>query len=1082
MSQLLALSLSILFMLSVPSQMFAQHSSRSANTKKTTRVDNDSARYKARRANAFKRTPQQVNLHGETVGTPVEGAKGVQESTAQIMARQQELGNTLPVERAMPEREGPDRSHLPQALGAPAVASWPINPEAKGSPVINGSQGIVPAAPQTTGTSFTGATLADTGAFPPDTMGAVGPTQFVVFVNGRVRTFNKTTGTADGVINVDSDVFFASVLTPAPPPPGLNFTSDPNVRFDRLSQRWFLTIIDVPSTSSASIGDIPNRILIAVSDAASAGVLTPATVWTYYFVQQDTVGGPSTGEFLDYPSLGIDNNALYIGGNMFGAVSGTFVASSAFVIRKSSVLSGGPVVTTAFRGILPNGGSDGPYAPRGVDNYDPAATEGYFIGISNTNLGQVNMRRVGTPGGTPTISADIPITVPATNSPRNVTHLGNTGGGSGNLDPLDDRLFAAHIRNGRLWTAHNITVDTTGVASAGAQRRDATRWYELIVPVGAGTPTLNQSGTIFDSAATFATARNYWIPSAMVSGQGHAAFGYSTAGTAFRIDAATSGRLSGDTLGTSGAVNIYTASSTAYNPPSDPGPPRRWGDYSFTSLDPKDDMTMWTIQEFCDATNTYGVRAVKLIAPPPATPAQVNTAGTATATTVPSTRSGYFVDIAGTQVSGSGFYDPGADIAGATPFTHVSATVTAGVGVVGVPPTVNSATYINPTTVRLSLNTTASTPNLPAQKYTVNITNPDGQTASAAILQVVLPPTAATSIISGQVTTPDGAPLSGTVISLSGTQSARAITDSSGNYRFDNVESNGFYTVKPSRANYTFGPGERSFSALADKTDAVFTANPLPAQVANPLDTDLYFVRQQYLDFLGRDPDPDGLAYWTSELDRCGTDATCLNDRRIGISAAFFMEEENQNTGSFIYRLYQGALDRQVSYNEFSADRLHVVGGPALAQSKVNFAEQFVQRAEFTQKYQDKNTAESFVDALLSNVKQASGADLSGQRGALIASYNAGANQSQSRSLALREIIEQPDFKQAVYNSSFVLMEYFGYLKRDPDPDGFKFWFNVLNNREPGNYRGMVCSFITSAEYQSRFSSFISHSNRECGK
>ena len=63
-------------------------------------------------------------------------------------------------------------------------------------------------------------------------MGAVGPTQFFVFLNGRLRTFNKTTGTADGVINVDPDVFFASVLTT----PGANevvFTSDPNVRYDR---------------------------------------------------------------------------------------------------------------------------------------------------------------------------------------------------------------------------------------------------------------------------------------------------------------------------------------------------------------------------------------------------------------------------------------------------------------------------------------------------------------------------------------------------------------------------------------------------------------------------------------------------------------------------------------------------------------------------------------------------------------------------------------------------------------------------------------------------------------------------------
>src|SRR5256886_14091006 len=113
-----------------------------------------------------------------------------------------------------------------------------------------------------------------------------------------------------------------------------------------------MTIIDVPSTSSATIGDTPNRILIAVSDAASNGTITGSTVWTFFFVQQNTVGGGDTGEFLDYPSLGVDNNALYIGGNMFGAASGLFITTPAFVVRKSSILGAGPVVTTAFRQLI----------------------------------------------------------------------------------------------------------------------------------------------------------------------------------------------------------------------------------------------------------------------------------------------------------------------------------------------------------------------------------------------------------------------------------------------------------------------------------------------------------------------------------------------------------------------------------------------------------------------------------------------------------------------------------------------------------------------------------------------------------
>ncbi|HVF51800.1 MAG TPA: lamin tail domain-containing protein [Pyrinomonadaceae bacterium] len=704
----------------------------------------------ARRAAAARRAKAQdgflsytpVSSDQETVGDPSTGEDGVQKTNNQIMAEQANYVSPRPprVGKGILRKEKIDRSHLPQDPDAPLVARTGGDSEtADGAPVRSGTRGTAqsgddapaddtpPAAPQTVSTpNFTGATLADTGAFPPDTMGAIGPTQFFVFTNGRLRTFNKTTGAADGVVNVDSDVFFSPVMTPFPAG-GLNFTSDPNVRYDRLTRRWFLTIIDVPSTSPSSIGDIPNRLLIAVSDAASNGVISGSTVWTFYFVQQDTVGvALSTGEFLDYPSLGIDANALYVGGNMFGAVSGSFVNCTGFVIRKSSVLSGGPVVTTAFRGILPNGSSEGPFAPRGVDNYDPAATEGYFIGVSNAAFGRLITRRVFTPGGTPTISADIATTVASTSFPITVDHLGDTGGTNGNLDALDDRLFAAHIRNGRLWTSHNIAVLATGVSSGtNAARRNGVRWYELVVPVGAGAITVNQSGTIFDTAATVALARQYWIPTTMVSGQGHAVHGFSTAGTPYRIDAATNGRLRGDAAGTTGAVALYTTSSTAYNPPSDPGPPRRFGDYSFTSLDPKDDMTMWTIQEFCSGTNQYGVRVVRLLAPLPATPT------TATPSTVAQNTPSTNVVVTGTSVAGSEFYDPGADIAGAEPFNHITATVSGGV-------TVNSVTYNTPTQVTLNVSTVGAT----LGPQTITVTNPDGQSMTGTATITVTTPLA----------------------------------------------------------------------------------------------------------------------------------------------------------------------------------------------------------------------------------------------------------------------------------------------------------------------------------------------------
>jgi hypothetical protein len=440
-------------------------------------------------------------------------------------------------------------------------------------------------------------------------MGAVGPTQYIISVNGRLVSYNKTTGVADGALNTTQDIFFASVMSSN----AGTFTSDPRIRYDRKSQRWIFLIIDVPGGSGA----IPNRILIAVSNTPT---ITPASSFTFFFFQQQTVTpAGNTNDLADYPTLGVDDNALYIGCNMF--TNGlTFNGTSAWVVRKSSIMGAGPIVVSAFRGLATGTGA-GPYTPQGVDNMDATSTDGYFIGTDNASFSTLQIRRITNPGTTPSISANITLTVPTTNYSITVPHLGNAGGTNGNLDALDDRLYAAVLRNGHLWTAHSIQVTTAGVAGT-TGGRNACRWYDITNLSTA--PTLSQSGTIFDNAASNPVF--YSIPSVMVSGQGHAAFAMTSAGVNARANASTVGRLSGDAAGTTGTKTNTTASSTAYNPPSDPGggSGRRWGDYSYVSLDPIDDQTMWMVHQFCDATNSYGSRITKLIAPPPATPTTVN--------------------------------------------------------------------------------------------------------------------------------------------------------------------------------------------------------------------------------------------------------------------------------------------------------------------------------------------------------------------------------------------------------------------------------------------------------------------------
>ncbi len=680
--------------------------------------DEEREREAARRVTASPAAMQaQLALQSQDrTGTPVMGSGGVNRTTADIM-REDAARGTANDGLVFPPEHELDRHNLPQNPASPHVASIP--PMAPQDMVYRRPGST---APQTVGVNVLTATLSggsySTGAYPPDTDGAIGPTQFVVAVNNRIATFNKWTGAGDGALNSSTNTFFSSVRNSSS-------TSDPMVRYDRLSNRWFVSIINVST---------PNRWLLAVSDAASNGIISASTVWTYYYFVPATVS-PSISNgstcLSDYPSLGIDNNALYMGVSEFCGAGQSFQQTDVFVIKKSSVLSGGPIVVTAFRALMTAGGGYvGPYTARGVDNYDTGATEGYFISSDGAVYGKLWLNRVVNPGGTPTLNAAVAITVPATNAPLTEPHLGNTGGTSGYLDAIDDRLFTAHIRNHQLWTAHNIGVDNTGNA-AGTVTRNGARWYQFDVPVGSGTPTLVQSGTVFTATGTnLTTERHYSMPSIMVSGQGHVAMGFTTAGSNEYANAATVGRLSGDPLGTMETVTMLTSATSAYNPSGDPGGSggRRWGDYSITSVDPLDDMSMWTVQEYTSSSNVYGVRMAKLIAPPPATPT--------TLADVPAGVATVNVTLTGVSSAGSGYFDPGTDLPSpARPYRHLAATITNG-GATGTPPTVVSATYVNPTTVNLVLNASSATPNIGAEKYTLTIVNPDSQQVSAAIVHV----------------------------------------------------------------------------------------------------------------------------------------------------------------------------------------------------------------------------------------------------------------------------------------------------------------------------------------------------------
>ncbi|HEV7681130.1 MAG TPA: DUF4214 domain-containing protein [Pyrinomonadaceae bacterium] len=261
---------------------------------------------------------------------------------------------------------------------------------------------------------------------------------------------------------------------------------------------------------------------------------------------------------------------------------------------------------------------------------------------------------------------------------------------------------------------------------------------------------------------------------------------------------------------------------------------------------------------------------------------------------------------------------------------------------------------------------------------------------------------------------------------------------------------------------------------------------------ANPIDISNFFVRQHYIDFLNREPDTSGLNFWTDQIESCTPKPQCTEIKRINVSAAFFLSIEFQETGYLVYRFYKSAYGNvagtpvPVRLIEFLPDTQQigkgvVVGQPGadqvLENNKVAYALAFVSRSRFTTAYPTTLTPTQFVDALFANAAVTPSA---ADRNAAIGEFSVGGNTADTaaRGRALRRVAENSILNQQEKNKAFVLMQYFGYLRRNPnDPPelnldfgGYNFWLGKLNQFN-GNFvdAEMVKAFIISGEYRQRF-------------
>ncbi|MDQ1640211.1 MAG: hypothetical protein QOF62_3550 [Pyrinomonadaceae bacterium] len=262
------------------------------------------------------------------------------------------------------------------------------------------------------------------------------------------------------------------------------------------------------------------------------------------------------------------------------------------------------------------------------------------------------------------------------------------------------------------------------------------------------------------------------------------------------------------------------------------------------------------------------------------------------------------------------------------------------------------------------------------------------------------------------------------------------------------------------------------------KENSETLADALP----NPIDEAQKFVRQQYIDFLNREPDAPGLSFWTNEITSCGTDPVCISLKRINVSGAFFLSIEFQQTGYLVYRTYLSAFARIPRLNEFSPDTRVIrdsviVNSPGWEQALENntqaFMLAFVQRSDFLSAFPASLTADQFVSQLDVN---AGGVLSPSEKSQLVAVLGATPADPAKRASVLRSVASDTTLRDREFNKAFVLMQYYGYLQRNPDdpPDtdnsGYIFWLGKLDDFN-GNFvkADMVKAFISSGEYRTRF-------------
>jgi hypothetical protein len=332
--------------------------------------------------------------------------------------------------------------------------------------------------------------------------------------------------------------------------PGSN--GDPRTLFDQHSNRWFVIVCDFDATAST---------FLAVS-------LTDDPMGDWFKTSFVNGEGSDSGCWPDYPTLGVDAAGIYTAAYMVGCGMSVFAIDKTPLVAPSPSLGG----VVAFRG-LPFEGAIQPAHTYGAANGE------YLISLNSSN--SLRLRRISTMTLPWSLVDHGTVTVPSYSSPPDAPALGSLTP----LDTVDDRLMMSVYRDGSLWTAHTINVDG----------RAGCRWYEIDVE----SASVVQTGTVADPSLY------YFFPSIMVDQSGNVVMGFTGSNSSQYAACYYTGRLAVDPPGEMAPPVMYKEGTGPQNN-IDPYGRNRWGDYSYTTLDPVDELTFWTIQEYGHDTDIWG--------------------------------------------------------------------------------------------------------------------------------------------------------------------------------------------------------------------------------------------------------------------------------------------------------------------------------------------------------------------------------------------------------------------------------------------------------------------------------------------